>query len=109
MKQYQINDIFNQLGGFNQFRMMTGAKQFAVDHKTDTIQFRIGKNCNSINIVRITLTAMDDYTVEFGRLRAGNYKVVNKVDGIYCDTLAETFRRYTGMETRMPRVVGFNC
>lgn len=109
MKQYQINDIFNQLGGFNQFRMMTGAKQFVVDHKTDTIQFKIGRNCNSINIVRITLTAMDDYTVEFGRLRANNYKVVNKVDGIYCDTLAETFRRYTGMETRMPRVVGFNC
>ena len=109
MKDYEINDIFNQLGGFNQFRMMTGAKMFVVDNKENSIRFRIGRNCKSINIVKITLTAMDDYTVEFGRLRADTYKVINKVDGIYCDTLAETFTTYTGMETRMPRVVGFNC
>ena len=109
MKDYEIKTIFNQLGGFNRFRLMTGAKQFVVDDKENSIRFRIGRNCKSINIVKITLTPMDDYTVEVGRLRNYTYKVVNQVNGVYCDTLAETFTRYTGMETRMPRVVGFNC
>lgn len=108
MKDYEAKTIINQLGG-RAFVLMTGAKQFVVDGRNNTLQFRIGRNCKSINVVRITLTVMDDYTVEFGRLRAGTYKIVNKVTGIFCDTLAETFRRYTGLETRMPRVVGINC
>ena len=80
MKDYEAKTIINQLGG-RAFVLMTGAKQFVVDGRNNTLQFRIGRNCKSINVVRMTLTVMDDYTVEFSRLRAGTFKIVNKVTG----------------------------
>jgi hypothetical protein len=40
--------------------------------------------------IRIWLTGMDDYTIQLGSLRKGIFKVTKSVDGIYCDTLADT-------------------
>lgn len=40
--------------------------------------------------IRIWLTGMDDYTIQLGSLRKGEFKVTKTVEGIYCDMLAET-------------------
>ena len=62
-----------------------------------------------INVVRITLTPSDTYTVVFSVLRAGNLRVVSTHEDIYCDGLTELFRHVTGMETRMPRIFGISA
>lgn len=55
-------EILRQLGG-NHFVVMTGAKNFVA--LEDGIKFTIGSNASKCNLVKITLTAMDDYVVEF--------------------------------------------
>lgn len=55
-------EILRQLGG-HQFTVMTGAKNFVA--LEDGLKFTIGKNHSKANLVKITLTAMDDYVVEF--------------------------------------------
>jgi hypothetical protein len=49
---------------------------------------------------------MDLYRVEFARLRAGKLKIISVHDDVYAEDLPELFRQVTGLETRMPRIVG---
>lgn len=92
------NTILAQLGG-NKFRAMTGSKNFVGGE--NTLSFRIGRNAKSINAVRITLTAGDDYTVEFLRIRKTEVKVSTKVEGVYFDRLQAVFTENTGMDTHL--------
>ena len=94
------SEILRQLGG-NRFIAMTGAKNFTRNDTTQTICFHIGKNCHSINYVRITLNSMDTYDVEFITLRAGVTKVRATDEGIYNDQLQDVFTSRTGMYTRL--------
>ena len=102
----QINRRFNagivlkQLGG-NKFIAMTGAKNFLKDDDKQMITFKIGRNCKTINHIRITLNSMDTYDMEFIRVRASKITIVNKVDGVYNDQLQEIFTLHTGMETSL--------
>ena len=88
--------IVEQLGGYH-FKMMTGARDFVGGE--DFVQFSLPADLthNGISKVRITLTPMDVYQVEF---YAGLALVLTR-DDIYCDTLRDMFERVTGLYTSL--------
>ena len=96
MDKIQANETIKQLGG-NRFIAMTGAKNFAFGPLG--IGFKIGKNCKSINYIRINLNGLDLYDIEFIRIRKSNLKVINKLTNIYNDQLQSVFTDYTGLYT----------
>jgi len=105
-------DILNQFGG-KRFAFMFGAKDFFIND--DMLQFKIGRNSAAINRVSVGLRADDTYYLKFSRVWWSNKDFENKetvkreFEGVYCDQLAELFRETTGLETRMPRIVGINA
>lgn len=93
LKENAASTIWQQLG---RSRFMIGAKNPVRSNADQTLTFRIGRNSKSINWVRISLSHSDTYDVEFGR----GYKkprVVNTVDGVYADQLANVIGSATGM------------
>ena len=92
--------IVQQLGG-NKFIVMTGAKNFVKDDSKKMIAFKIGRNCKSVNHVRITLNSMDTYDMEFIRIRAGKLTVVHTANNVYNDMLQDVFTEHTGLYTRL--------
>lgn len=105
-------DILKQFGG-KRFTFMVGAKDFFIND--DMLQFKIGRNSAAINRVSVGLRADDTYYLKFSRVWWSNKDFENKetvkreFEGVYCDQLAELFRETTGLETRMPRIVGINA
>lgn len=91
------NTIKKQLG--NKALVMIGAKNLAGGDKY--LSFRIGRNSKGVNYVKITLTSMDLYDVEFGAIRGTNYKVKKEVKGIYADQLHKAIEDNTGMYTSL--------
>lgn len=97
--------ICEQLGGMHRLKVMVGARDFVAI--ANGLAFRIpGKNFarDSINLIRVTLTPSDDYTVEFMRVRGARAKVVSAVRGVYCDQLVSLFEDTTGLTLRMPAI-----
>lgn len=92
--------ILKQLGG-NRFIAMTGASNFVKNDKEKLIAFKIGRNANNINYVRIKLNSMDTYDMEFIRIRGDDLKVVSKADGVYNDMLQSVFTEHTGLYTSL--------
>jgi hypothetical protein len=72
---------------------MTGAYNFIA--LKDGVSFRI-KNAKA-NYIKITLTSLDLYDLEVGRLRGGKYTVVSKQEGLYNDQLKPAIEKATGM------------
>jgi hypothetical protein len=93
-------NILQQLGG-NRFALMTGAKNFV--YGENMLQFKLPSNFarDGINAVRVTLTAMDDYSVEFFKVRGVASKPIAYRENVYCDTLQSTFKAVTGLDTRL--------
>ena len=90
--------IKDQLGG-RIFSVMTGAKNF-IALNGGGLSFKVGRNCKGVNRVSVLYdTASDLYGVEFGRLRGSQYKVLTKIEGVYCDQLQSVFTTHTGLET----------
>lgn len=94
------NTILAQLGG-RRFIAMTGAKDLTGG--SDSLFFSVGRNAKRINRVKVTLTAADDYTVEFGRYSPKNftYTPVETVEGVYCENLTDVFTQGTGLLTSL--------
>lgn len=90
--------ILEQLGG-NKFIAMTGAKNLV--GSDNALSFRIGRNCEGINAVRIELTPMDTYTVTFYKVRKHVANIASQSEDVYCDMLAEIFTANTGMAVRL--------
>ena len=94
--------ILNQLGA-GRFVAMTGARGFV--GSSDALSFRLpgaGGFCKSgINWVRVTLTAADDYRVEFARVRGNACYRVSVSDGVYAENLREVFESATGLRTSL--------
>ena len=90
--------IASQMGGLRRLQMFTGARDFvAIDNG---LTFRIpGKGFakDSINVVRVILTPMDEYNMEFLRLRGATLTLVKSCKGVYCDQLVELFEETTGL------------
>lgn len=101
------NTILEQLGGAR-FIVMTGSKDFVGDKNSLTM--KLARNASKANMLKITLTSMDDYTVEFYRYSAGHFTksyewkeakrtTIRQFTGIYCDQLQELFTEVTGLYT----------
>jgi len=91
-------EILAQLGG-NRFIVMTGAK-----HLTSTLKglhFKIGRNDQGINWVRIVLDDSDTYTMEFLKIRVEKNTVVKEYSNVYCDQLQKMFTAATGLRTHL--------
>ena len=98
--EWRAEDVLRQLGG-NKFIAMTGAKNFVKNDKERSISFKLPKAKSGINYVRITLTSMDVYNIEFISVRGTNIKTVKQVKGIYNDQLQKIFTQYTGLYTSL--------
>jgi hypothetical protein len=91
----EAQTIINQFG--LGFVALTAARQFVWDPKTRILTFRIGNNPKRINTIRIQIVN-DLYNVQFARnTPKGGYKVIDTLDGVYCDMLADVFESRTGM------------
>lgn len=90
--------ILNQLGG-RKFVAMTGARNL-IDGGS-YLAFKLGRAKDSINYVKITLTSMDLYDMEFGTIRSLNYKVKKEISGVSYDQLRDIFTEYTGLRTSL--------
>lgn len=102
--------ILEQLGG-NKFIVMTGSKNFIGDNKSLTMS--LARNASSANRLKITLTSMDDYNMEFYRFTGSRFnsktmtfsepkhKTIKEYKGVFCDQLQELFTEVTGMYTRL--------
>lgn len=102
------NTIQSQLG--QQCLMMIGAKDLvALSCSEDYhggLSFRIGRNAKSVTHIRIQLTGLDLYDVEFLNCRAGRkemVKVLANQGGCYVDMLHDLIEKHTGMYVSLGR------
>ncbi len=102
-RQQIANTILAQLGG-RRFVAMTGASKLTVADSGLNFVLPSGFATDGINVVRITLTPADDYTIEFIRIgRAPHYKtqIIKTLDMVYCDQLTDVFERTTGLRVSL--------
>lgn len=93
--------ILQQLGG-HRFLVMTGAKNLVGADKYLTMRLPRGAAKDAITGVKIELTPLDTYDIEFYKFtRAHDLIVVSRATDIYADSLQEVFTRYTGLNTRL--------
>ncbi len=90
--------ILKQLGG-NKFIAMTGAYNFVCDK--NMLAMKLRRNSSKCNYLRITLTPMDVYKMEFISIRGQSVKVKFSFEDIYCDQLQDIFVEVTGMYTKL--------
>jgi hypothetical protein len=92
--------ILQQLGG-NKFIAMTGSTLFVGGD--DYLMFKTRKSLciNKTSKVKITLTPMDLYTVEFMSIYKDTVKIISKHEDVYVEDLQELFTRETGLVTRL--------
>jgi hypothetical protein len=62
---------------------------------------KIMRNAKGISHVRIRLTSMDLYDMEFLQVRAGRIKIKSKEKGVYGDQLGKMFKKNTGLNVRL--------
>lgn len=88
--------ILQQLGGTGRLSTMTGANNFV---STDSgVAFKmVGKHPTNggVSHIRISLTSMDLYDVEYLRIRAGKITEVAKSEGLYVDRLKNDIEQNT--------------
>jgi hypothetical protein len=86
------------MGGLRRLHVFTGAHSFTAIN--NGLMFRIpGKGFakDSINLVTVTLTPMDEYIMTFSRVRGGTVKEIRRYEGVYCDMLMDLFEEATGL------------
>ena len=90
--------ILEQLGG-RRFLAMTGATHLMCLEQG--LQFSLPRCKDGINKVRVILTPVDTYVVEFWHVRGSECRLIESVDDVYCDTLAEVFEDRTNLATSL--------
>lgn len=91
-------EILRQLGG-QRFIVMTGSKQFLA--LKNGLSMKLTRNQSGANYLRITLTPMDTYKMEFLSLRGQSMKAKAEFEDIYCDQLQDIFTQTTGLYTSL--------
>ena len=89
--------ILQQLGG-NKFVMMTGASCFSDGENTLIVKF---KGCKTMNLLRITLTDLDLYKMEFMKFAGTKLTPRTEVDMVYHDMIQSIFTKETGLYTSL--------
>ena len=90
--------ILSQLGG-NKFIMMTGSHQFVA--MKDGLGMKLRRNTSGANYLKIKLTPMDVYTMEFISIRGEKMTTKKKFESVYNDQLQELFTDATGLYTKL--------
>jgi hypothetical protein len=105
--------ILKQLGGGNRLRAMIGARDIFSDDGGKSLVFKFPNRKKSApNYVKITLTSMDLYDIEFGRItmkkdpggfgvKMPTYKKGKTVKGAYAEDLVDIFERTTGLYLKL--------
>ena len=93
--------ILNQLGG-NQFIAMTGAKNFTYSDKC-SFGCKIMRNQSKANYIRINLSSVDLYDIEFLYITIKTMKTKATFNNIYNDQLRGLFERITGLNTSLTK------
>ena len=100
--------ILQQLGGSGRLWSMIGAKDFMSDNGGKTLRFKFPNRSKSKpNMIKITLTSMDLYDMEFGRtgmkkdpnfpIKSPSYTKMKTIKGVYDDMLKGIFEKETGL------------
>jgi hypothetical protein len=91
------NTIRSQIGRKALF--MLGAKNLV--GSKDGLTFKVGRNAKGVTHVKVTLTPLDLYNVEF--IRVWGTKITPKAEcaGIYVDMLHAAIEEHTGMYTSL--------
>lgn len=95
------NTILEQLGG-RRFIMFTGSTNFVGDENSLTMRLKANKV--KAKWLKITLTPMDVYLMEFIKEKKTNgihegIEIVATRENVYCDQLEEVFEDVTGVYT----------
>lgn len=93
--------ILNQLGGIRLLNTMIGAKNYTFDENLVGFRYMNAERNNS-NHIQIHLLPSDLYKLEFWNIRGMKSKVVETIEGVYADNLAEIFQDKTGLTLTMP-------
>jgi hypothetical protein len=90
--------ILEQLGG-RRFLAMTGAK--CLLHHEPVLGVHLPRKPGfvkqGVNYIKISLSPLDLYDIEFGRIKGLDYKVIEKVEGVYSENLCEVISETTGL------------
>ena len=96
-KNQVATEILNQLGG-RKFIAMKGSKQLIAGD--NSLLMKLTRNASGANYLRISLTPMDVYTMEFISIRGAKMTVKKLIDNVYCDQLQSIFTDHTGLYTQ---------
>jgi hypothetical protein len=99
------NTILEQLGGGGRLKAMIGAYNFVGSENDLSFRFKCRAK-NGSNCVRVILTPMDVYRVEFLSVRAGKVRLKEVREDIYCDVLREVIERATGLYLSLGTMTG---
>jgi len=80
------------MGGLNLLKMFVGGHTF-VDHGNG-LSFKF-KGSKVANYMKVTLTPLDEYNVEIGKIWGQKYTVKKEVNGVFFDQLVEIFEDTT--------------
>jgi len=84
--------IAEQMGGFGCLKCMVGAYNF-IDCGAG-VSFRF-KGSKIANYIKVTLTPLDEYDVEIGKVFGTKYTIKKECKGIYFDQLKPVFESTT--------------
>lgn len=88
--------ILAQMGGMARLSGFIGAKNFCIVEKGVTFRWS-GKSKNKTNFLKVTLNGSDLYDVEFCRLYAMKFTVIETFENLFFDQLIKTFEEQTGL------------
>ena len=97
----EAQTAMNQIG--NKALYMIGAKDFVTgtsDGKKSLV-FKIMRNSKGVSHIRMRLSSMDLYDMDFLAIRAGKIKIKSKEKGVYGDQLGAMIKKNTGLNIRL--------
>jgi len=89
--------IRDQIGGKALY--MIGAKNLLASE--NSLSFKIMRNSKGVSHIRITLTPMDEYDMEFLSCRAGTIKTKSEIKGRHFNELCKAIELNTGLYTKL--------
>lgn len=93
MKNPEIAQIIGQqMGGLGRLKMFVGGHNFC-DHGNG-LSFKF-KGSKVANYMKVTLTPLDEYDVEFGKIWGSKYTVKKELKGVHFDQLVGIFEDTT--------------
>ena len=97
----EANTALDQIGPKALY--MIGAKDYVFGNSggKKSLVFKIMRNSKGVSHIRMRLSSMDLYDMEFLAIRAGKVKVKSKEKGVYGDQLGVMIKKNTGLNIRL--------